>query len=455
MANEWHYTKNGQRFGPVSGQQLKELTANGGIGPDDLVWKERMAQWVPSCSINELSQMGDAASTEPASQPSSPKTAIPPPGLMAVLVTQTVIAAVALLCIVWSIGEIGSHTLRSFNGLLIFVALGANLGVLATTWAGYSWRNYSLCLVAARLLFLSWLSVLLTPAPFIVSVLGVLISVPVGLWSVTTLRRTDVAAYLGSAIPESDFAASLIGTHLAAKWKAATLKQRAIAAGSAATIYLLMVMTVSLSNGTPARNTVTPPQTAHRSRLGLDDNSAKRSGEYTPPGIVKAKEHVEPNNKLLAKADELWSSGKTHEAGDLYQELLDRNSDGIGLERSVKSRVYSRAIDSLAERGGAAAVDNYIRIATVSRVSLVLSNPEARKLAADAASREQAFLNTPVPTDVSVTQGNVTPTGPGFYGEPRKDENGLWISGEEAYRREIRKNADALREQMRKGPADR
>jgi len=54
MANEWHYTKNGQRFGPVSGQQLKELAAKGQLGPNDLVWKEGMKQWLPASKVKGL-----------------------------------------------------------------------------------------------------------------------------------------------------------------------------------------------------------------------------------------------------------------------------------------------------------------------------------------------------------------------------------------------------------------
>jgi hypothetical protein len=65
MANEWHYTKNGQRFGPVSGQQLKELAAKGGIGPDDLVWKEGMPQWVPASKIKGLLPSSAPNATEP------------------------------------------------------------------------------------------------------------------------------------------------------------------------------------------------------------------------------------------------------------------------------------------------------------------------------------------------------------------------------------------------------
>jgi WD40 repeat protein len=65
MANEWHYSKNGKRFGPVSGQQLKELAAKGELGPSDLVWKEGMAQWVPASKIKGLLPSSSAVTNKP------------------------------------------------------------------------------------------------------------------------------------------------------------------------------------------------------------------------------------------------------------------------------------------------------------------------------------------------------------------------------------------------------
>lgn len=65
MANEWHYTKNGQRFGPVSGQQLKELAAKGELGPADLVWKEGMKQWLPASKVKGLPPSSAPNTTQP------------------------------------------------------------------------------------------------------------------------------------------------------------------------------------------------------------------------------------------------------------------------------------------------------------------------------------------------------------------------------------------------------
>lgn len=46
MAEQWYYTKDGQRAGPVSDEQLRELVTAGKVQAADLVWKTGMPQWV-------------------------------------------------------------------------------------------------------------------------------------------------------------------------------------------------------------------------------------------------------------------------------------------------------------------------------------------------------------------------------------------------------------------------
>lgn len=55
MANDWHYTQNGQPAPvPVSTADLKQLAAAGKLQPADLVWQEGMPGWVPASSIKGL-----------------------------------------------------------------------------------------------------------------------------------------------------------------------------------------------------------------------------------------------------------------------------------------------------------------------------------------------------------------------------------------------------------------
>lgn len=54
MSAEWHYSKSGNSFGPVSGQQLKQFAASGELQPTDLVWKEGMPEWRPVGEVRGL-----------------------------------------------------------------------------------------------------------------------------------------------------------------------------------------------------------------------------------------------------------------------------------------------------------------------------------------------------------------------------------------------------------------
>jgi TM2 domain-containing membrane protein YozV len=52
---EWYYTVNGERQGPVTAAELKKLVADGKLKVDDLVWKDGMSDWSPVKSIKGLS----------------------------------------------------------------------------------------------------------------------------------------------------------------------------------------------------------------------------------------------------------------------------------------------------------------------------------------------------------------------------------------------------------------
>ena len=52
-SSAWYYAINGQKLGPVSESQLKEL-ALGGKLTNALVWKDGMPEWTPSNKIKGL-----------------------------------------------------------------------------------------------------------------------------------------------------------------------------------------------------------------------------------------------------------------------------------------------------------------------------------------------------------------------------------------------------------------
>ncbi len=52
---EWHYTKQGDQFGPVDYAELVRLAREGQITPDEFVWNTSMGdEWVPASSVRDL-----------------------------------------------------------------------------------------------------------------------------------------------------------------------------------------------------------------------------------------------------------------------------------------------------------------------------------------------------------------------------------------------------------------
>lgn len=48
MADDWYYTQNGERKGPVSFAKFTAMAKSGWLTRDDLVWRHGMADWVPA-----------------------------------------------------------------------------------------------------------------------------------------------------------------------------------------------------------------------------------------------------------------------------------------------------------------------------------------------------------------------------------------------------------------------
>ena len=54
MGQEWHYSKDGKRAGPISASELKRLASTGEIQPSDQIWKQGMKEWVSASSVKGL-----------------------------------------------------------------------------------------------------------------------------------------------------------------------------------------------------------------------------------------------------------------------------------------------------------------------------------------------------------------------------------------------------------------
>ena len=75
MASQWYQVKDGEQVGPYSSPQLRQLALDGELSPDDLVWKEGLADWAPASKVKGLflvPHAGDrkAGLTIPATLPS-------------------------------------------------------------------------------------------------------------------------------------------------------------------------------------------------------------------------------------------------------------------------------------------------------------------------------------------------------------------------------------------------
>jgi uncharacterized membrane protein len=66
----WHYVQNDQACGPIETSALQKMLQNGLLGPDTLVWKPDMPDWVQARTVAEF-----ATAVPPASPPASP---VPP-----------------------------------------------------------------------------------------------------------------------------------------------------------------------------------------------------------------------------------------------------------------------------------------------------------------------------------------------------------------------------------------
>ncbi len=51
---QWYYGSSAGQHGPVDENELRAMIASGGVGPQTLVWREGMSDWVPLQSVPEF-----------------------------------------------------------------------------------------------------------------------------------------------------------------------------------------------------------------------------------------------------------------------------------------------------------------------------------------------------------------------------------------------------------------
>jgi hypothetical protein len=79
MANQWYYTRDGEKNGPIGDGDVRKLAADGSLKPDDQIWKEGMSEWRKAGAMKGLFAEGKQA--PPPIPPVSPQApAIDPEG---------------------------------------------------------------------------------------------------------------------------------------------------------------------------------------------------------------------------------------------------------------------------------------------------------------------------------------------------------------------------------------
>ena len=70
---EWHYSRDGQKLGPVSAAELKQLAANGDLSASDMIWKEGWPEWKRADSVKSLFPTGTPKNEPPILRPPQPE----------------------------------------------------------------------------------------------------------------------------------------------------------------------------------------------------------------------------------------------------------------------------------------------------------------------------------------------------------------------------------------------
>lgn len=53
-SDQWYISKNGERQGPFSASQLRQMATAGQFSPSDFLWKQGMANWAPGTAVKGL-----------------------------------------------------------------------------------------------------------------------------------------------------------------------------------------------------------------------------------------------------------------------------------------------------------------------------------------------------------------------------------------------------------------
>lgn len=70
--DQWYCVINGQRYGPVAAEEIRQWLADNRIKSTDLVWREGMSEWAPLASLEEFQASASAAPSASYTPPPAP-----------------------------------------------------------------------------------------------------------------------------------------------------------------------------------------------------------------------------------------------------------------------------------------------------------------------------------------------------------------------------------------------
>jgi len=116
----WFYSRGGTHQGPVTYQDLQRMAAQSEIGPDTLVWRSGMADWVPCRQFPDFSFAGQGTqSSAPASPHTQPHSAFAAPSYAQVPLRTSGLAVASLVLGILFLCGIGSLLATIFGAVAL------------------------------------------------------------------------------------------------------------------------------------------------------------------------------------------------------------------------------------------------------------------------------------------------------------------------------------------------
>jgi hypothetical protein len=281
------------------------------------------------------------------------KIGVPKPVIIAMIVAISPPLLLSFIGVLVSLGHnAGGSPRNTLAFWMAFIQNGYALYACVLTLRGT--KQYWLPTTASILSFISWFWLSFSSIPLALVFVGTMISIAIGIWSVTVLRKPEVRSLFVFQFDPVESVGQLVLPRLP-KVKIDSTPGN-ISRASVLTLSSLCVIGILTGAilGNPADDWI---KKLH------EESVAKHAAEHA--ASVAA----------LKNADKEWASGNKEVAVDAYQRLLnsDTNRDFWSENESDLSKAYCRVIDFQVEQGGPEAGHEMIRKAIRKHPKVVLS----------------------------------------------------------------------------------